>query len=440
MLPPRPREHDDPWFVMRDAWDAAVETELEGRLSPTSLAPLGVAAAQGFGGLVRMMQQRVADMRWLNIGDSLSANWPGFLRDFFNLKLPVLFPELRLEYSGWVHDTGWEVPSVVYNPNSWPNLRLHNMALPGKNLAYVQGGSFRWQACVDLAPHAVSICHGFNDASDMDQWRSRLVGLVAAVRADMPDAEILIIAQNPHRDQTLNTLRMIEAAKVARLFGAGFADLTTPFLLSPDFESLFESDGVHPNAAGIELMSSTMTHQFATGGQVRPAGDAGLGRAAPTILPAGLFLDWTGSGMPPGTWIENATAVKNTADWETGGFSVQCNAAAAGAYITLAGGTGKPFRNRWVTVAARVKTLGASARLAGYAEVSDGVKSVNAGGDFDADAAGAWRWTVAHMRIDKTSTFLGSVVRLTSGNVTNSTVLIDRIITCVGATPHDALR
>lgn len=390
--------------------------------------------------MVRMMRQRVTDMRWLHIGDSLSANWPGFLRDCFENKLPELFPDLRFEYAPWVDGSGWGTPIPVHTPNAFPNLRLYNLSIPGKNTAYVQG-SFRWQAAVDVHPQAVSICHGFNDSADMDQWRSRLVGLCAAVRADMPDAELLIIAQNPHRDNTVNTLRMVEAAKVARWFGAGFADLTTPFLLHPDPASLYPADDpVHPDADGIELGSSVLARQFTVDadGQPRPAGDAGFGRLAQTILPAGLFETWDGTGMPPGTWVEGATVSKNTTDFETGGFSVQCDATATGAYLVLAGGDGRPFRNRWVTVAARVKTVGVSAQARGFAEVSDGVSSVHGGGDFDADAAGAWRWTVAHMRFDSASTFLGALVRLTGAGASTSTVLIDRMIVCAGPVPHDA--
>lgn len=395
------------------------------------------ASMGGFTSLVRAMHQGKTNLNWLHIGDSTSAQtWNYPYRVLAEIIAPA-FPHLRITYTPWDQTTGWLAPIEIQNPggSTPPGLHLRNLSVAGKNLAYVQG-DWRWDAAFRDDPVAISIAHGFNEPSTgRDTYRSRMLGLVEAIRERQPKAEVLIIGQNPHRTDETNTIRAGEYSRVAQWLGVGFCDLTTPFLTHPDMASLYPSgDPVHPNGAGHTIMRDVLARQFTLNayGDTRPQGVSGLATFKPTIFPAGLFPSWDGTGLPAGaSKTSNLTLSKNTTDYETNGFSVQAASTAASQYINIAATVGPRFQKRTVTVAARIKDV---TGYGSYAEVADGVTSVNGAGN-DEDAANGWRWSVAQMKVAPTATYLSAAVRVPSG----VTVRIDRIITCLGPIPHDAL-
>lgn len=283
----------------------------------------------------------------------------------------------------------------VATGRSGPHLFIWVYGKAGISFNYLNAPLKRALGITAVAPDVVFVNLGKNESSQTGNSRqTRLLTLTEAVKRDVPDAEIVLIVQNPTIEPALtdNTAANIAEIRqvfyrVARFKGYDIVDIYRAFEETGDVASLTNADGVHPTyGAGdtgsqvwADRMARALTYQ--PGQAPKPQVDSAFLKTVPSIIPNGDFQDWPVGATAPTGWTlsANAAAAMNTVAVERPGIvSVDLTP------ISVGGGVVWMFRSmsaaelalvkgKTITVRGRVKVAAGQAWGTGMIRISDGI-------------------------------------------------------------------
>jgi hypothetical protein len=156
------------------------------------------------------------------------------------------------------------------------------------------------------------------------------------------------------------------------------------------------------------------------------------------LLVNGDFATYTTSPGIPDSWTgNNATAAKDTTNFETGSWGVNVGTTASGTSRieqTLPAGVVRQFRGKWLTLAARILVAAGQPSPAGVVQIADGVTSPNSSST--PIGQGNFIWVMVSGRIDAAAGTIVARVYASFGSIV-AAATIDRVILTPGRWPRD---
>lgn len=165
---------------------------------------------------------------------------------------------------------GWDDTQIIH---------LYDGAFGGSQIDDWNSATVLQAKIGDVDPHVVIVSLGVNGTVD-----TNIDTLLADIPNYAPNAEIIVIAQNPVNESTDPTRRNTLQAAAATA-GATFIDVWQEFIDYGDFHNDLLADGVHPNAAGSQMYVDTVLPVLAeVAGFTRKVADPNVMRHAAMIL------------------------------------------------------------------------------------------------------------------------------------------------------------
>ena len=317
----------------------ALTVDDQGR--PASLGPVvsrdageQIAAPPIGGELLSAMAQDSRDVSLLVLGDSTGVdgvpagggvNWVRRVA----VALGQRYPAYTVEYRTWTDDAGaisgsWAAPVQLQAGSGTYKLTVWNGSVGGKVESYPLGG--RFAAMVDTpVPDLVFLGYGHNNGAETFRFRWRMTALVERILWQQPQAEVVLLTQNPATANTSQQARVGEIMRLARQKSLPIAHTLRAFQRDPrGVAALLNGDGIHPNADGSQLWADVVLGQLRepTYREAHLQRPSGLTIAGESLLVNGAFEEWD-AGSPVGWTLANAT-VSQDATNRFPGSSVGC--------------------------------------------------------------------------------------------------------------------
>jgi lysophospholipase L1-like esterase len=408
-----------------DTSDEAINVALQ---LPGGLAAARIKAEIGGPASTQVVMRKLAhgeDARITVLSDSTansSNEWPYLLAQ----KLAADWPTHTVRWfpADTTDNIGYDVAASVTVQTgtaggSSPVLYVWNYSIAGRAAVDWQTPTFFNPAVQSVNPDLVIIAGGHNDGTftpdnnslgnPREQFRLRYLHVGERVRQVLPDAEVVLVAQNPWQDGTgdmdakRDELRTLAAAR-----GYGFIDVFQAWADDPA-KSTYYLDNIHPNAGGQSLYADTIHRPFVYTPRLdpRPAppslfDQTGVSVADPLVMASGATV-------PLGWTADNATVTRDTGYYESGTYGVRVQRTTPGSPSriykqVLTATQAKAFRNRWITVAVlcRRPVAGIDNMSVGQVTVTDGVATSRTMVDDTGYGGFGWRF-LPHL-VDVTST------------------------------------
>lgn len=389
-----------------------------------------------------VMKNETRDTSILVVSDST-----GVTTDRWIYRFAVLFaaawPDWTVNFAWWDDTAGAYDAATTLQTGTGPRtLTFYAAAVSGT-------GTTDWQSArapasiYALSPDIVMISMGHNEqVLTPDVWHSRYVSLSESIAAGLPEADLILIGQNPETANTYQQQRNELYRLIAARRGYGFIDVQQAWLDSGNIAAL-NVDGVHPTSAGSALWAQTVMTAFSwrEGRSPRVQKQSALLDAGVNILQNPMFT--ISSGVLTNWSMSNCTAAVDTTNYESATINgvsgsatstaVKLTATAAGALIAQYVPTNL-VKGRWVTVALRILVPAGAPATVGRLGIADSTgSSLNAA---DMQPSGGFRWMVCSRFIPKTATY-GRVVFYVDSGSTLGNVTVDRATLVIGKFPHD---
>lgn len=426
-----------------------------------SRATIPTRAASSTVRLLRKLRLGVQSAVVVNLSDSTGDADTEWFRLITNA-LAARYPEYTVNYYSWSDGSDeYGVATVIQtgtgNPvgSGPPVLSFYNAAVAGKSPNYHTARISKMVG--ETQPDLTFINHGHNDnqtaytANNIASIQSKMLALTHSILLEAPASSILIMSQNPNWGQQLVTSEVTSQIymEVAEMCGYGFVDILRVFrdagaTIGP---STYMTDDVHPSATGHILWSSALLRmcfpsrweQLTEPGSMQPSGFLQPGLQ---LLANGDFSDFASPPTLPSWTATACTLAKDTTVFESDhGWSLRMtSSSAASSYITQTVDADMitTFRNRWITIAARMYIYGGSPAT-GIARLgirpSTGVQISG----HSTEMPERWFWKIHQMFIPEAATSLEARVYadIDSGGIAQ--IAVDRVIMTIGKLPRNML-
>ena len=419
----------------------AVEYDFESETSsivnyPSKNGELVVTTSTGL--LMRRLAINATDLNVLIISDSTgngTNEWVYLLSNWYATE----YPAYSVEYKLWDDGVGDYAAAVSISTGTGANtLTVYNFANSGKNIDFGLGSKFN--NSVALLPNCdlIIINHGHNmyavsddDYTDRVRVPRFISGVGQTVQAH-PDAGLIMIAQNPRRDDDQQQ-RITEALnKAASLLNADIANVYDLFINQNKSPSLY-IDNVHPSDAGTALYLQSVIALHNVNSIPKPAVSSYDLQLKNTLI-NGDFSAF--GGATPDNWTSSGTITKEGTTFFGGnGYSVgveDANSFLQYAFPVI----NKPaIIGKWVTLSVLM-----------YIESGAGVRSGRIGIATPLDpstnstelapgvSTGGWKWVSVSAKIRDTSGYILVKILGDAGGA----VFVDRAILVQGKLPTNA--
>ena len=197
--------------------------------------------------------------------------------------------------------------------------------------------------------------------------RARYHLLTQCVSNSVPNASIMMIAQNPTTSSNIQKLRAEIIWGIASKSGYGYINVHDAFLNVVNWETILMNDSVHPNAVGSQVWVGEVMKHFnhTTNLQALAQSDSSFNTPVVNLINNGDFANFITD--IPTNWEKlnvSTTVSKDLVNFETGTYGVTVKSAAGNQggifqYIN----TSNPntpisfFKGKWITLLVRLKNL-----------------------------------------------------------------------------------
>lgn len=319
-------------------------------------------------------------------------------------------------------------------------LNVYNAANAGKAEAYMSGAKFaagvRDIPLADLIimNHGHNMTMGVTDITLIEQRKvTRFVASIAQMLSVHSGAGVLMIAQNPNRDDDtqLNTYQAVISA--AGLLQAGVADVYSPYIVQNKANSLYLDDK-HPSATGTQLfLDAVMQHHYSL---VPQPAISPLDNVCNNLLGDAFdIIDSTGT-LRSGWANTNATVTKDTNNVASA-WGYSANLAGNGGRIayTLDPELRAELVGRWITLAVRLRKDIGSPDTAGVVQLVAQSQQDN-GTVATVQGEGGFKWEVISLYVTPAmaSAYIQARLHADTGS-NNGSASFDRAVLCVGRLP-----
>lgn len=360
-------------------------------------------------------------------GDATNE-WPYQL----GVNLAARFPTHTVKWRPWSsteYPAGSEV--TIATGTGSATLIIWSAAVAGSIANLHSGGLFRTVfeptgAEVDL----IYVSYSLNGGSGVRQM-GYIGALLARMGRELPNVPVVLIGQNPTRDDTTQAEKVQKIRQVAGRYGAGFIDIHRAFLTAPTPLSQYFADSVHPNAAGQQLYVENISASI----------NPGTGNLAASRTPTAVIRAYHSVAELAVSSLSNATLTRTTTvnEYETAGEGAVLTSTAATGWISLPlldSSNILALRGQWVTFAARIEVPSGNSGESGRIEISDGVTTslptyVTRGNGFV--------WAVVTHRVNAAATGLTGFLYPGVSGTPGESIKIDRVILATGTEVVDVL-
>lgn len=179
------------------------------------------------------------------------------------LWLGVKYPAYTVLHRSWnTTSLNYDVATTVSTGTGTKTLTIFNASSPGELATY---STPKLAAQLPVAPHAVIISYGHNSSSATA--RPDNYALVRAIRESFPFTAIIMTAQNPRAqtdsDYNNGILRQQSNIDLAQSEGLGIINVMQAFLDNSNYATdWLDPDGLHPNAAGMQIWRNEVIKHF----------------------------------------------------------------------------------------------------------------------------------------------------------------------------------
>jgi len=187
--------------------------------------------------------------------------------------LAAKYPAYTVLHRLW-NDTNqnYDSATTVHTGTGTHTLTIYNGSMPGANADYSVS---RLALQVPVIPQAIIISYGYN--SSAVTYRPINYPLVRAIRESFPFAAIAITAQGPRvssdPDYANGLLRQQSNIDLAQSEGLGLINVMQAFLDNPTYAAdWLQVDGLHPNAAGMQVWRDEVVKHFRGDSVAMPLG------------------------------------------------------------------------------------------------------------------------------------------------------------------------
>jgi len=239
-------------FFTSPADDGFTWTQLGNSITSTSSTPIYVPVAGSF--------FEIGGMGWQPVGAGLQGRIAEVqIRDGVEGRMvaPGL-PELWERY-----------PDSSTTFSGSPEFRVYNTARAGTAMSYHTDATRLAKEASDFGQSVLIFCDSHNEvgASGQVGWISPYQAWVDSVQTRLPNTAVMVVKQNPHTTAWLNEsaygyshkLRLDELERLSAKNSWDVLDVYSAFINdSRGLGVLIDTDGLHPTAAGYELMGDVL--------------------------------------------------------------------------------------------------------------------------------------------------------------------------------------
>lgn len=141
---------------------------------------------------------------------------------------------------------------------------VYNGAYSSKSITDSQA---QYATLVPTTPDVVIICHSHNQTTDTaSAFETKIDSMVTTIHTAHPNAAIVIASQNPETQAATNyaqhAARQADLRRYARTRGFGYIPAFEAFQAQVNPSSFVIADGVHPTAAGVDLIGTAVQDYF----------------------------------------------------------------------------------------------------------------------------------------------------------------------------------
>lgn len=361
--------------------------------------------------------------------------------------LASLYPTHTVEYYLWDDSTDlYESAVTIQSGTGSRTLSIYNGAVPGSRPAHLMGDKYP-SAVLSIPDADLVFCnHGHNIlgylGSDSENIQSGRVPLMiepfAQILTRHDGAGVVILGQNPRRDDDDYAPQYIANNEAAGLINADFADSYSLFM-DRDKDSSLYIDSIHPSDEGTALYLEAVKrlhNSYAHKPAVNPL------KSSRNLVDNGDFSAF--GGVLPDSWAAvNCTAEKDTVIYESpNGYSVQLSKTTGGSqsYLTqsLSNAQKAGLRGQYLTFAIRCYIESGQAATVGRVALTTNSKSSNSYPIVN-DARDGWHWRMVSLYFSPSDSYLFARIFVDTGNEASASIRVDRAILCRGRLPSDVL-
>lgn len=426
------------------ASDGPYEVQLvDGVASVVSTPKQSSSEPSAAGKATKKLESNAGDVTILVNSDSTgnaSNEWP----HIYTESLAAKYPKYTVLYYLWDDVAGdYAAAETIQTGTGSYTLRVYNAANSGKAEAYMSGAKFangiRNIPLADLIimNHGHNMAMGITDVKLIEQRKvTRYVASIAQMLTVHSGAGVLIIAQNPNRDDDtqLNTYQSVVSA--AGILNADVVDVYN-FVIARDKDTKYYIDDKHPS----DLLSSiwaSMVMAFHYSPIPKPAVSP-LDETGDNILGDAYDIS-DGAGTLRSGWSATSATITGDTTNVASSWGYSTNIAGSGSRInyTLTPDQRAEFSGRWLTLAVRVyrdigspDTSGVIQLVAQSQQDNSTVQTVQGEGGFE--------WKVISLYVDPS--MVGSYIqaRLCGDVGSNSgNASFDRAVLTLGRLPRYA--
>lgn len=420
---------------------AADDIYVDKTTAATTYAGVGSGNIQA---TARKLSDAYGDVTFQFLGDSTIAQWyPGLLD-----RIKTLYPHRSIRTYTWddvAKAYGAPVTYFTGTGTTWVNVYDGSKGGTIWEFAYLNANA-KFGA---IQPDCTVIGYGLNQGNTATAtarlvYRQEWQRLAAVVKAQAPNADLLLVSQNPRIDAgyelDLATNRAQAVRSVAAEMGAAYGPVTEAYLTNGPATYL-NADGIHPNTAGKNLYGSTLAPLFKVQPNMQPSA-----RTVSPLLTTGTEVGTNGDfaefpGELTGWTRVNCDIAKDTTTYEsTNGYAVKITANAAAQSRIEQTIPVNRVKGRWLTVAARMWIPAGQSNVTGRTEISTtggtapvGIQSP--GTQNTIRDCWIWEYVSAYIPADSATV----KIKVVAGATTEATaqVIVDRVFVGTGNQPHD---
>ena len=367
----------------------------------------------------------------------------------FAQKIATLYPSYTVKYYLWDNSTlAYGTATIIQVGTGSNTLHIWNASVAGHNIYYHILNNFTAQV-VTPNPDLVFISHGHNEGNiTTDETKiitkARYYLLPQYILSAVPEASIMMIAQNPATVDDYQKLRAEMIREVAETCGYGYVNVHDAFLAVANWDTELMADTVHPNSTGQQVWLNEVMRHFNYAPNIQPIKQlpSSLLSQITNLLVNGDFSSFDSD--VPDNWTKGSTETlsKDSTNFETGTYGLKIvSGAAASGFIYQRVDTANPntpislYRGKWVTLAVRLRKPTGQPTTAGRISLYDGINTVTSRASYAGN--GDFYWDMISLKVSSSATMLRAYIYADSSNTGNIEITVDRAILCFGKLPKD---
>jgi hypothetical protein len=424
--------------------------------SSTSSGGTETPDPSGLGGLMGKLRGDTGDAGILICGDSTGnedTEWAYYLAQWYFSN----FSEFTVNYYLWDSGAVAYSPAVLIGSGSGANtLNIYNISVSGWRPDVILGEGFADGVEALSGIDAIFINHGHNTVTtynNTDQEYIRVpqyLELISPVVRVHSNAGLVIIGQNPRRDDTSYDDVFSSLSATAEVVGAEFINVHEEFVSRGKAPSLY-FDGTHPSKGLTETGTQLFYNKIiAAHGLASPVADAKLptNSLADTATSGENLLvngDMSDYAVTLGGWsLVNCTTSKEVVNFENtiNNYSVLLTPVSSTSisYIqqNITGSELDAIKGKWITMFVRYYIPAGTNPFVGRLTLKDDVATGNTIG-ISNDARDNWFWRGVSLFVDPSTTSVNARIWCDSSTSNGETCLVDRAVCVEGRLPRDII-